>query len=60
MSNIEKHQAVLKKSSELFNALSEIPKEDFHPDDQNDLRFHIHAIQNIIYTQAFIKLHGKL
>lgn len=29
-------------------------------DDLEDLRHHIHAIQNIIYTQLYIDKHGKV
>lgn len=48
----------LSKSGELWNQLRLI---DFNnSDDINDIRHHIHAIQNIIYTNLYIKENGKL
>lgn len=44
---------VLNISAELWNKFLEIPKEQMHQDDANDVRFHIHAIQNIIFTQLY-------
>jgi len=46
---------VLKISADLWNKYLEIPKEEKHPDDTNDIRFHIHAIQNILFTQLYKK-----
>jgi hypothetical protein len=57
---MDKQIKVKNLTCDLWNAILEIPKEDMHPDDLNDLRFHIHAIQNILYAQAYIKKHGKL
>jgi phage baseplate assembly protein W len=41
-------------TAQLWNKLNELPAE--HPDDINDLRFHIHAIQNIIYTRVGMRV----
>lgn len=48
---------VLEKTAELWNEFLKIPKEELHDDDTNDVRFHIHAIQNILYTQLYKKKH---
>lgn len=51
----------LKLTGDLWNELQSILAiDDVHPDDMNDLRHHIHAIQNILYTQLYIKKHGQL
>jgi hypothetical protein len=42
----------LEKSKDLWNALVLLEKK--HPDDLNDLRFHIHAIQNIILARPWL------
>lgn len=57
---MKNQKEVMKLSGELWNAILKLPKAELHPDDLNDLRFHIHAIQNILYAQAYIKEHGKL
>lgn len=46
---------VLSVSITLWNSFLNIPKEEIHPDDINDVRFHLHAIQNILYTQLYKK-----
>ena len=52
----EKIKESLNKSAELWNSMLEIKlKNDF---DQKDLLFHIHAIQNILYTNLYIDKHG--
>lgn len=51
---------VINKAGELFNLIQTMDKKYFHPDDNNDLRFHIHAIQNILYAQLYIKENGKV
>lgn len=53
-------EACLNKSSELWNEILKISVEDLHPDDMKDIRYHLNAIQNILYTQLYIKKHGKL
>lgn len=46
----------LKKSGELWNSILKIDLcNDF---DQKDILFHIHAIQNILYTNLYIKQNG--
>lgn len=50
---MNKQDDTLKISADLWNSFLEIPKEQIHPDDTNDIRFHIHAIQNILYTQKY-------
>jgi len=44
---------VLELSADLWNAFLNIPINERHPDDTNDIRFHIHAIQNILFTQKY-------
>jgi len=50
-----KQDETLKISADLWNSFLEIPKEEIHQDDTNDFRFHIHALQNILYTQKYKK-----
>lgn len=50
----------LDKSAELWNLFIKIDKSELHPDDTDDFRFHIHALQNILYTQLYIKEKGKI
>lgn len=57
---MEPQEEVLKISAELWNKFLEIPQQELHLDDNNDFRHHLHAIQNIMYTQLFIKKHGKI
>lgn len=55
-----KQEVCLSLTADLWNSMQGILIEDgLHPDDMNDLRHHIHAIQNILYTQLYIKKHGK-
>ncbi len=51
MNNKEKR--VLQLTSELWNAILEL--EQYHPDDINALRFHIHGIQNTIMSREAIR-----
>jgi len=44
---------ILNISADLWNEYLKIPHTEQHPDDNNDIRFHIHAIQNILYTQLY-------
>lgn len=55
-----KQKCCLNKTAELWNEILNIPIGDCNPDDINDLRYHIHAIQNILYTQLYIKENGKI
>lgn len=55
-----KQEISLNISADLWNSIVDIPKDEMHPDDESDLRHHIHAIQNILYAQLFIKKHGRL
>lgn len=59
MENKDNQQAIkdaLKKSGELWNSTLKIDlKNDF---DQKDLLFHIHAIQNLLYTNLYIEQNG--
>jgi hypothetical protein len=57
---MDKHTEVLKKLAEAMNAFTEIPKEDKHPSDTLDFVFHIHALQNLVYTEMYIKEHGPI
>jgi hypothetical protein len=50
---MSKQDKTLKISADLWNSFLEITKEEIHPDDTNDFRFHLHAIQNILYTQKY-------
>jgi len=52
----DKQDISLEKTAELWNSFLNIPKDEIHPDDTNDVRFHIHAIQNILFTQKYKKL----
>ncbi|MCY4781700.1 hypothetical protein ORI89_18765 [Sphingobacterium sp. UT-1RO-CII-1] len=55
-----KQEICLDITADLWNSMQTILIDDgLHPDDMNDLRHHIHAIQNILYTQLYIKKHGK-
>lgn len=56
---MDSQDKVLNMSADLWNSFLEIPIEDRHPDDTNDVRFHIHAIQNILYTQKYKKNEEK-
>ena len=53
---MNKQDETLKITADLWNKYLEIPAEGKHPDDNNDVRFHIHAIQNILFTQKYKKL----
>lgn len=53
---MSKQDETLKITADLWNKYLEIPTEEKHPDDNNDVRFHIHAIQNILFTQKYKKL----
>lgn len=58
--NKSKQEICLSLTANLWNEMQSILSEDsIHPDDMNDMRHHIHAIQNILYTQLYIKRHGE-
>ena len=59
-SNPSKQKIALDKTAALWNSFCDIPTEEMHPDDNNDFKFHLHALQNLLYTQCYIKEHGKL
>jgi hypothetical protein len=50
---MKKQDIALKKSAELWNAFIDIPLSEMHADDTNDFRHHLHALQNILYTQLY-------
>ena len=56
---MEKQEAALEKTTELWNAFLDIAKTEMHPDDTNDFRHHLHALQNILYTQMYKKENSK-
>lgn len=45
----------LKISADLWNEFLNIPENEKHPDDTNDFRHHLHALQNILYAQKYKK-----
>jgi len=55
---MSKQKEVLEMSAKLWNLFLEIPEEEKHSDDTNDFRFHIHAIQNILFAQEYKKKDG--
>ncbi|CAH56644.1 DNA ligase [Flavobacterium phage 11b] len=50
---MKKQEIALEKSAELWNSFMDIPLTEMHPDDTNDFRNHLHALQNILYTQLY-------
>lgn len=46
---MEKEQDALRLTVDLWNKCLELPV--MHEDDNNDIRFHLHAIQNILYAR---------
>jgi hypothetical protein len=50
-------QEVIDITADLWNKVSELPPA--HPDDINDLRFHINAIQNILYARVGMRVMGE-
>jgi len=52
---MDKQDETLEKTAELWNSFLDIPINEKHPDDVNDFRFHIHALQNILFTQKYKK-----
>ena len=43
----------LEITSDLWNKWLEINDVEKHPDDNNDFRFHIHALQNILFANMY-------
>ena len=50
---MKKQEIALEKSAELWNAFLDITSTEMHSDDTNDFRHHLHALQNILYTQLY-------
>ena len=50
---MKKQEIALEKTAELWNAFMNIPLTEMHLDDTNDFRHHLHALQNILYTQLY-------
>lgn len=50
---MKKQDEVLNITAELWNKFLEISKDEIHQDDTSDVKFHIHAIQNIMFTQLY-------
>jgi len=50
---MDSQDKTIKITADLWNSFLEIPKEEKHPDDTHYVRFHIHAIQNILFTQKY-------
>lgn len=52
----EQEQKVLDLSASLWNSFIKLNEQDFvHPDEVNEFRFHIHALQNMILARPEIK-----
>lgn len=52
---MDRQDKVLDKSRELWDEFMSIPEKQMHPDDVNDFRHHLHALQNIMYDQKYLK-----
>lgn len=52
---MDQQDKTLQASAELWNEFMKINSNEMHPDDVNDFRHHLHALQNIIYTQKYKK-----
>lgn len=57
---MDKQKDVLKKLGEAVNLFNQIPDSEKHPSDQLDFIFHIHALQNLLYAQLYIKENGQV
>ena len=55
-----KQEQSIKKLAEAWKLFTEIPKEEKHICDADEFCKAIHICQNILYTQLYIKEHGKL
>lgn len=54
----ENEKNAIAASAELWNAFLKL--EQYHPDDVQDVRFHIHAIQSIIMQREAIRNNSEL
>lgn len=54
----EEEKNAITASAELWNAFLKLEK--YHPDDVLDVRFHIHAIQNIIMSRVAVRNNPEL
>lgn len=53
----DQEKVVLDKTGEVWNEYLKLPFH--HPDDNNDFRFHLHALQNMILGRpAYRELHA--
>jgi len=50
----EKESVVLANTVTLWNSFLEC--DSLHPDDVNDFRFHIHALQNLILSRPMMRI----
>lgn len=54
----EEEKNAIAASAELWNAFLKLEK--YHPDDVQDVRFHIHAIQAIIMSREAVRNNPEL
>lgn len=54
----KEEKEVIAISVELWNAFLRMEK--YHPDDVKDVRFHIHAIQNIVMSRETVRNNPEL
>lgn len=54
----EEEKRAIAASAELWNAFMKLEK--YHPDDVQDVRFHIHAIQAIIMSREAVRNNPEL
>lgn len=54
----EEEKKAIAASAELWNAFMKLEK--YHPDDVQDVRFHIHAIQTIIMSREAVRNNPEL
>lgn len=54
----EEEKKVIDVSAELWNSFLKLEK--YHPDDIHDVRFHIHAIQNIVMGREAVRNNPNL
>jgi len=57
---MSKQEEALKLLAQAWNKFQEISKDERHPCDADEFCKAIHAAQNILYTQLYIKEHGQL
>lgn len=57
MRELNEHETdVIKTSAYLWNAFLKLPS--VHPDDVNDVRFHLNAIQSILIARPYVEQLG--